>query len=141
MGELKQAKDYHQKAMEMYTNVLGPNHIDVATSYNKLGLVYEALGELEQTKDYHERAMEIWINVLGPNHIKVAASYNNLGSVYNAMGELEQAKDYHEKAMEIGKCISHKPYRRCYILQQLTFGVRSIRRTGTGKGLIIIKKQ
>ena len=34
MAELEQAKDYHQKAMEMYTNVLGPNHIDVAILYN-----------------------------------------------------------------------------------------------------------
>ena len=59
MGELEQAKDYHEKVMEIYINVLGPNHIDVATSYNNLGLVYEAMGELQQAKDYHEIAMEI----------------------------------------------------------------------------------
>ena len=47
MGELEQAKDYHQRALEIKINVLGPNHIKVATSYNDLGLVYQALGELE----------------------------------------------------------------------------------------------
>ena len=85
MGELEQAKDYHQKAIEIRKNALGPNHIDVATSYNNLGLVYEALGELEQAKDYHKKAIEIRKNALGPNHITVAASYDNLGSVYKAM--------------------------------------------------------
>ena len=99
--QLELAKDYHEKAMEIYINVLGPNHINVATSYNNLGLVYKAMGELEQAKDYHETAMEIYINVLGPNHINVAQSYNNLGSVYQALGELQQAKDYCERAIEI----------------------------------------
>ena len=59
MGELEQAKDYHQRALEIWIKVLGPNHIDVATSCNNLGLVYEAMGELEQAKDYHQRALEI----------------------------------------------------------------------------------
>ena len=72
MGELEQAKDYHEKAMEIYINILGPNHINVATSYGNLGSVYKAMGELELAKDYHEKAMEMYINVFGPNLIDVA---------------------------------------------------------------------
>ena len=74
MGELEQAKDYHEKAMEIFINILGPNDINVAASYNNLGSVYEALGELEQAKDYHESAMKIWINVLGRNHINLGST-------------------------------------------------------------------
>ena len=81
MGQLKQAKDYLQRAIETYINVLGPNHIKVATSYDNLGLVHKAMDEVEQAKDYHKRALDITINLLGPNHIDVATSYNNLGSV------------------------------------------------------------
>ena len=81
--------------------VAGPNHIDVATSYNNLGLVYQDTGELQQAKDYLQHAMNIRIHVLGPNHIDVATSYNNLGMLYEAMGELEQAKDYLQLAMDI----------------------------------------
>ena len=36
MGELQQAKDYLQRAIDIQVNVLGPNHMDVATSYNNL---------------------------------------------------------------------------------------------------------
>ena len=92
MGELEQAKDYRQRALEITINVLGPNHVKVATSYNNLGSVFKAMGELEQAKDYRQRALEIRIKVLGPNHIDVATSYSNLGSVYKAMGQLERAK-------------------------------------------------
>ena len=59
MGELKLAKDYHQRAIDIQINILGPNHIDVATSYNNLGRVNEALDELEQAKDYYQRAIDI----------------------------------------------------------------------------------
>ena len=101
LGEYNISKDYHQRALEVTINVLGPNHIDVATSYNSLGLVYKAMGELEQAEDYHERAKEIYINVLGPNDIDIATSYNNLGLVYKGMGKLEQAKDYLQSALEM----------------------------------------
>ena len=37
LGELEQAKDYHQRALEIQINVLGAKHIDVAKSYNNLG--------------------------------------------------------------------------------------------------------
>ena len=57
MGELKQAKIYHQKVMEIYINGLGPNHIDVARSCNNLDLMYEVMGELEQAKDYHQKVI------------------------------------------------------------------------------------
>ena len=59
--------------------MLGAKHIDVATSYNNLGVVHQALAELEQAKDYHQRALEIRINVLDAKYIDVATSYNNLG--------------------------------------------------------------
>ena len=76
--------------------MLGAKHINVAKSYNNLGVLHEALGELEQAKDYHQRALEIRINVLGAKHINVARSYNNLGVVHKALGQLEQAKHYHQ---------------------------------------------
>ena len=46
MGELEQANDYHARALEITINVLGPNNIKVAASYNNLGSVYEAMDEL-----------------------------------------------------------------------------------------------
>ena len=85
MGELEQAKDYHQRSLEIKIKALGPTHISVATSYNNLGLVYE-MGELEQAKDYHQRSLEIKIKALGPMHISVATSYNNLGLVCRRNG-------------------------------------------------------
>ena len=70
--------------------------MDVAASYNNLGVVYCVTGEFVKAKDYYERALEIRKEQLGPNHVDVAASYNNLCTVYRNTGEFAKAKDYYE---------------------------------------------
>ena len=39
--------------------IFGENHVDVATSYNNLALVYNNLGEYNQAKELHEKAVMI----------------------------------------------------------------------------------
>ena len=44
---------------------LGPQHPDVASSYNNLGAVLEDQSDLKQAKEYHERAPAIREPTLG----------------------------------------------------------------------------
>ena len=60
---------------------LGPDHPDVATSLNNLGLVpKEGQGDLAGARAHLERALKIREATLGPEHPDVAQSLNNLGS-------------------------------------------------------------
>ena len=63
--------------------------MDVATSYNNLGLVHRKLGNYEQAKEYYHRDLAISLKQLGPEHVDVATSYNNLGLVHDKLGESE----------------------------------------------------
>ena len=45
-GELKQSKGYHERAPAIRQQTLGPQHLDVATSYNNLATVLLDQGEL-----------------------------------------------------------------------------------------------
>ena len=49
-GDIDQAKDYYQRALEIQEKQLGPNHVDVAVSYNNIGAVYYDKGNLDQAK-------------------------------------------------------------------------------------------
>ena len=82
MGDLQQAKQYHEKALNIHTAKLGSNHVYVAMSYNNLGRVHQDLGDLHQAKQYYEKALNIRTEKLGSNHVYVATSYNNLGRVH-----------------------------------------------------------
>ena len=97
------AMEYCQVALEIQKKELGPNHVDVASSYNSLGMVNTDKGDLEKAKEYHQLALEIRKEQLGPNHVDVATSYNNLGTVYQNKGDLEKAKEFYQLALKIQK--------------------------------------
>ena len=101
LGDVSQAKDYHDRALAIRLKKLGPDHVDVANSYNSLGIVHDELGDLSQAKDYHDRALAIRLKTLGPEHVDVASSYSHLGSVLEMLCDLSQAKDYHDRALAI----------------------------------------
>ena len=63
LGDFQQAKDNYTRALDIYVNQLGPEHADVATSYNNLGIVCRNLGDFQQAKDNYARALDIvWIS-------------------------------------------------------------------------------
>ena len=80
---------------------MGPQHRDVATSYNNLANVLRDQGDLEQAKEYQEGTLPVELQTLGTQHPSVAISYNNLAGVLGDQGDLKQAKEYHERALAI----------------------------------------
>jgi len=57
MAELQQTKGYFDRALDIELKKLGPKHIDVATTYNNLGVVQREMGNLQQAKEYYGRAL------------------------------------------------------------------------------------
>ncbi|XP_046854991.1 uncharacterized protein LOC124448023, partial [Xenia sp. Carnegie-2017] len=102
-GNYDKAIEFHEKALEIQKQSLGPNHVDVAGSLNNLGNVYKDTGNYDKAIEFHEKALEIRKQSLGPNHVDVATSLNNLGSVYRGTGNYDKAIEFHEKALEIRK--------------------------------------
>ena len=47
-GNLDQGKNYYTSALDILLKQLGPEHVDVAASYNNLGTVYSSLGDIQQ---------------------------------------------------------------------------------------------
>ncbi|KAJ7390193.1 hypothetical protein OS493_026703 [Desmophyllum pertusum] len=101
LGELQQAKEYHDRALDILLEKLGPEHVDVARTYNNLGSVHSKLGEPQREKECHDRALAILLKKLGPEHVDVATAYSNLGTVHRNLGELQQAKEYYDRALDI----------------------------------------
>ena len=66
LSDLEQAKEHQQRALKIRLFKLGPEHVDVATSYNSLPSIYKRLCDLEQAKEYQQRALKIRLDKLGP---------------------------------------------------------------------------
>ncbi|CAF0955186.1 unnamed protein product [Rotaria sordida] len=103
MGEYSKALSSHERALEIRKIALPPNHPDLASSYNGIGLVYYDMGEYSKALSSYERSLEIRKIALPPNHPDLATSYNNIGIVYYNMGEYSKALSSYERSLEIWK--------------------------------------
>ena len=59
IGDLEKAKEYHQLALNIGKEQLGPYHANVAVFFNNLGAVHHKSGDLETGNEYYRRAAEI----------------------------------------------------------------------------------
>ena len=55
--DFEQAKEYQQCDLEIQLDKLGPEHVNVATSYFNLASIYRDLGDFEQAKAHQQRAL------------------------------------------------------------------------------------
>ena len=118
-GDLKQAKLYYERAMEIDERLAvkllkAPNVMKVlSASCVGLGDIAEAEGDLNQARSYYERAMEIAERLaaqLGtPDSLRnLSVSCDKLGDIAQAEGELQEAKSYYERGMEIDERLAEQ---------------------------------
>ena len=85
----------------MLLSIFGEQHLDVATSYNVIGLVYDSQGNYTKALEYHEKSLAIRLSIFGENHPDVADSYENLYDIYTKLGDTEKAEECRLKAEEV----------------------------------------
>ncbi len=100
-GNHNQALAYYMRALEIQHKVLGKEHPSVATSYNNLASIYQAIGDYYKALEYYMGALELQHKVLEKEHPSVATSYNNLASIYQAIGDYDKALKYYMRTLEI----------------------------------------
>ena len=89
------------RALALEVATKGPEHTNVAGSYNNMAVVLEKQGEFEQAMGMYEKALAIKIKARGPEHSSVAITYNNMAAVLMQQGELGQALGLYEKCLAI----------------------------------------
>ena len=75
--------------------------LDVASSYNNIGVVYLELGDYDKAQEYYFRALAIDEKVLGLERPSTATSYNNIGVVYDKLGIYDKSLEYYFRALAI----------------------------------------
>ena len=68
LGDLAGARAQFERALAISEAALGPDHPDVGTWRNNLGLVLQDLGDLAGARTQYERALAISEAALGPDH-------------------------------------------------------------------------
>jgi serine/threonine protein kinase len=91
LGEPAIAARQGERALELRTAELGPDHPDTLNLQNSLALAYWAAGQHGRAIPLLERAAEVRSARLGAEHPDTLATQNNLAIAYQAAGVVDRA--------------------------------------------------
>lgn len=96
-----QSLEYYKQSLEITLKTYGNDPLNVATSYNNLGSLHQALGNHIEARKCYNQSFDILSNIYGKHHRYVATSYNNLGLLHQALGNHEEALEHFEQSLKI----------------------------------------
>jgi tetratricopeptide (TPR) repeat protein len=120
--EYKEAIAFYEKNLEISRKTLPPNHSNLASSYNNVGVACQVMGEYSKALSSHEKTLEIRQQSLPSNHPGLASTYYNIGLSYQYMDNYSKAYSFYERTVNIAQISlpSNHPHLQMY---QEKFGV------------------
>ena len=91
-GKFAEAKTLLRKVLGSYNKLRGRD-LNVAATYNNLGVLARKENQYKEAEAYHQKALRLRMEKLGENHVDVADTYNNLGAVCHNQNMHEKARD------------------------------------------------
>jgi tetratricopeptide (TPR) repeat protein len=103
LGEYTKAEAMHRRALELYRNLFGNEHIKVADSLHALAQALKSQRKLSECESLHRQALEMRMKLLGRDHPRVAESIDDLGHTLHMQGRSREAEPLLRKALEMRK--------------------------------------
>ncbi len=100
-GQFSQAQGYLGKAQDIFLQILGPEHPQVAQSFNDLAKLCSLQGNYVQAEGLYTHALAIREQVLEPEHPDIAQSFNDLAELSFYQGNYVQAEGLYRHALAI----------------------------------------
>jgi tetratricopeptide (TPR) repeat protein len=96
-----EAEPLYHRALHMWEQQLGPDHLQVAYPLNGLAILYKEQGQYDKAEPLYHRALRIVEQELGFEHPQVADSLNNLGELYREQSRYAEAELLYQRALHI----------------------------------------
>ena len=90
-----------KRSLAIDEKALGPDHPNVATTLNNLGLLYSDQARYDEAEPLLKRSLSIREKTLGPDHPNVAKTLNSLAVLYSDQDEHLKALPFAQKATAI----------------------------------------
>jgi serine/threonine protein kinase/tetratricopeptide (TPR) repeat protein len=101
LGLYDSAQGLLEKALDIRTKALGPDHSDVATTLSDLGNVQWHKGDFAKSNVLLGQALTIREKRFGPDSAEVANSLHDLGTLNYTEGNYAEARRFLERALAI----------------------------------------
>ena len=117
-GRLEDAMTCYMAVEQIYSQVLEPEDMLVASLYNNKALLYQEMGEFDAAGAYLERALKIALQH-PERYYEQASSYANLAATYLQLGKEQQAVDCFQRAIAMFEAHGVRDAHYCAALASL----------------------
>jgi tetratricopeptide (TPR) repeat protein/DNA-binding XRE family transcriptional regulator len=100
-GRYAQAEPLYQQALQIWEQVLGPEHPAVARTLNGLAITCWIQGKYGEAEPLYRRALQIREQELGLEHPAVARALNGLAVLYVSWGKYSEVEPLYQRALQI----------------------------------------
>jgi tetratricopeptide (TPR) repeat protein/transcriptional regulator with XRE-family HTH domain len=97
----QEAEILYRRAHAIREQQVGPEHIEIATSFYKLGDFYTDQARYAQAEPLLQQALTLWEEKLGPDASEIAQTLDSLGKLYYYQGKFAQAESSLQRAVRL----------------------------------------
>jgi CHAT domain-containing protein/tetratricopeptide (TPR) repeat protein len=101
LGQYDKARQQLNKTLALSVKTLGPNHLQTADTYDKLGWNYFYTGDYDEALQNYSVALDIFYEAKGDNEGEIAKMNINIGNVYRRKYMPEKAIEYTLKGVDM----------------------------------------
>ncbi|KLJ11374.1 hypothetical protein EMPG_09678 [Blastomyces silverae] len=102
-GWWEEAKELYEPVLEIYKQVVGPEHPGTLFSMTHLAYIYMKQGQWKKAEELVMHVLQTTKQVLGPEHPVTLTSMMNLATIYIEQGQEQEAEKLAKQALEIFK--------------------------------------
>ena len=100
LGLYDDARSHYEKALDLLTGELGPDHPKTAEVWNDLGVALDEMGDLSGAMECLLRAYDIQKELFGEGSLAISSTCNNLGMVCSDLDDPQNAELFYRRALD-----------------------------------------
>jgi tetratricopeptide (TPR) repeat protein len=101
MGLYEKAQPHLEKALEIRSRTLGPEHPETVKAMAARANIYFERGRMDDARRFYTETLALSQRVLGPEHPDTLLVMSNLGLVMQLQGRLDEARRLDERVLAI----------------------------------------
>jgi tetratricopeptide (TPR) repeat protein len=101
LGDLALSAQQLERALELRTAALGPEHVDTLITQNNLAMAYQGSGRYDRAIALFERTLAVERARLGGDHPDTLVTQNNLALTYRDDGQWDRAIALFERTLAV----------------------------------------
>jgi tetratricopeptide (TPR) repeat protein len=90
-----------KRLLKLYSDTLGPDHLDTAIIAHNLAMLYHSWGKLPQAEPYYRKALKVKTQVLGQRHPEVMTLLGHYTAMLYQMNRAAEAEQLRATAIQV----------------------------------------